>query len=49
LINFNTLLGKIDKAEEKIEGHDIDVVNQWEEILEKESSKKTRRHRRYIW
>ena len=31
---------KIDKAEEKIEGHDIDVVNQWEEILEKESSKK---------
>ena len=31
------LLVKIDKAEEKIEGHDIEVVNLWEEILEKES------------
>jgi len=34
------LLVKIDKAEEKIEGHDIDVVNEWTEILEQESSKK---------
>ncbi|SNZ11710.1 hypothetical protein SAMN06265182_2105 [Persephonella hydrogeniphila] len=32
------LLVKIDKAEEKVEGQDIDVVGKWEEILEKEKS-----------
>ncbi|WP_029519870.1 ATP-binding protein [Persephonella sp. IF05-L8] len=33
------LLVKIDKAEEKIEGNDIDVVGQWEEILKEEGNK----------
>ncbi|NPA57935.1 MAG: ATP-binding protein, partial [Aquificae bacterium] len=34
------LLVKIDRAVEKIEGNDIDVVGQWEEIVKKESKSK---------
>ncbi|WP_457643110.1 helicase HerA-like domain-containing protein [Persephonella sp.] len=33
------LLVKIDKAGEKIEGNDIDVISQWEEILNNEKSR----------
>ncbi len=32
------LLVKIDKAEEKVEGNDIDVIGKWEEILKKEQT-----------
>lgn len=33
------LLVKIDKSEEKVEGNDIDVVGQWEEILNNDKGK----------
>ncbi|MDQ7055656.1 MAG: ATP-binding protein [Persephonella sp.] len=33
------LLVKIDRAEEKIEGNDIDVIGQWEEILKEDRGK----------
>ncbi len=33
------LLVKIDRAEEKIEGNDIDVIGQWEEILKEDKNK----------